>query len=270
MSLPYADAQEWARDQSLANVPLLARLEAFAFQHHRDVVATFGAHGADLAARWAPPPSRVRRAGSVLLGVLAVIALASPVLGVAVYLQDPARFPTAEEVPAGVAVPFASACFVVAALVQVVLWVLWFRGGARWSPELLGIAAVSGVLAAGAAIALPRIAREGGVEAPGYGAVIVTLVLAAGLVVAILARRRVRPDEVEDPGPPPPPSLSDREVARRAAAALPPAERDRVRADRDAALRVLAERGLLDDDELGRALGADLGTLFALDPIRPG
>ncbi len=42
MSWSYPDAQEWARDQSLANVPRLARLESFAFQRHPDMLGSTG------------------------------------------------------------------------------------------------------------------------------------------------------------------------------------------------------------------------------------
>jgi hypothetical protein len=273
MSNPYPDARSWARDHSLANVPRLARLEGFAFQAHPEIVATFGADGAAMV-RFAIEHERRRkpahRAKNLVIGVLGVVMLLAPIAGVAVYgawFIKGAYF--ADPLEAQVAVPVAGVCFMIAALTQVVLWVVWLRGGAHWSPFLLGMAVLAAVFAAFAAIGVPNSAARDDYDASGWlWPVWVTLVLGVALAIGILVRRGVREAEPEAEPEPASPNLSDRERARMLVDRLPDAELRAVRDDRDDALRILAERALLDEATLQRALAADLGTLFTLDPIR--
>src|SRR5262245_53726953 len=149
MNALYPDARTWAEQHSLANVPRLARLEGFAFQAHPEIVEAFGEEGRSMA-RVARSSRRTPagRAGGALLVVLGVVALIAPILGVAVYGDAPAYLaPTAEPLPAEIAVPVSGVCFAIAALTQIFAWVAWVRAGARWSALLLGLAVATAVLA---------------------------------------------------------------------------------------------------------------------------
>ena len=266
MTSPYADAREWARDQSLANTPRLARLEAFAFQQHPEIVAGFGPDGASLAARW-KPRSVVRSGAGIAFALLGIAGLIAPLAGVALYATGLSMFALVDPLPPEIAVPGAGICFAVAVVAQLVLWFAWLREGATWSPGTLTMTAAAAVMAGFAAIGLPRIAADRDYDLGGWlWPIIATFVVATALTAAILLRRGHRVAVVEEPVPSAP-TLSNRERGRMLARELPELERTRIRAERDDALRILRERGLLDEDTLARALAADLGTLFTMDPI---
>ncbi|MBS1698798.1 MAG: hypothetical protein JST25_10405 [Actinobacteria bacterium] len=266
-SLPYTDARAWAEDQSLANVPRLARLESVAFQRHPDVVAGFGADGASFAARLRPVPAMRRGAGAlfVLLGLCGAVA---PLAGVAFYAVGLSFFSLVEPLPASTAVPAAGICFAIAAVMQALLWIVWIRDGAHWSPGVLGLAATAAVMAAFALAGVPTVAARDAFDASGWiWPVAATVVLAGALCVAILLRRGSPAPVREDPLPAAP-TLSDRERSRVRVQDIGAPELAVIRDDRDDALRILHRRGLIDEDTLNRALSADLGTLFAMDPVR--
>ncbi|SEB94613.1 hypothetical protein SAMN04489806_2197 [Paramicrobacterium humi] len=272
MDSPYPDARSWARDHSLANVPRLARLEGFAFQQHPEIVATLGDDGAAMA-RFARERERRRspatRAGNAAILIVGLIAVLAPITGVAVYGDAPVHIAPTGPLDAHIAVPIAGVCFVIAALTQLVLWAVWLRQRALWSPLLLGFAVLTAVLAGFAAIGMPNSAARDGMPLGGWMLPVwLTLVIAAALAVAVVLRYRARAADPEPDAVPLAPTVSDRERARQAVAQLPEEEREAIQDDRDDALQILAERGLLDDDTLRRALDADLGTLFTLDPVR--
>jgi len=273
MSDAYPDARTWAQEHSLANVPRLARLEGFAFHAHPEIVASFGPDGAAMA-RFAAEHRRspARTAKNWLVGVLGGIALLSPMLGVAVYGRAaPYIAPTADPIAAPVSVPIAGICFAVCTLVQIGLWIAWLRGGARWSPVVLGVAGISAVLAAFAASGIPRVSSRDAFAAGAWMIPVWTaLILGGALAIAVLLRVRAGRRGAVEEEPPARPTVSDGERARRLVLELPEAERRLARVDRDDALRILAARGLIDDATLTRALSADLGTLFTLDPVREG
>lgn len=271
MSSLYQNAQEWAQDHSLANVPRLARLEGFAFQGHPEIVASFGADGAAMverAQRVKLRSSPVRRGLERGMIVGAIIGIASPVVGVAMYAAGRSFFAAAEPLAPEISIPGAGLSFTVAALTQLLLWMYWLRQRAMWDPVILGVAVIAAVMAAFAAIGVPNVSGQAGMDSDGWMTPIwVTMALGAALALAIAVRHRVKPAEPADAAPSAP-TLSDREQARMLVRELPAAARDEIQYDRDEALRTLAERGLLDDDELQRTLRADLGTLFTLDPLR--
>lgn len=93
------------------------------------------------------------------------------------------------------------------------------------------------------------------------------LALGALLAVAVLLRFRVRAAEAA-PEPTRPVTITDRERAARSVAVLPADQRGSLQHDRDTALQIVHERGLLDSAALEQALAPPLGTLFTLDPIR--
>ncbi|MCT9818880.1 hypothetical protein N3K63_01125 [Microbacterium sp. W1N] len=274
MSLPYPDARTWARDQSLANAPRLGRLESVAFQAHPDIVASFGADGASLASvlRTAGRRTPARRLGGVALVAVGILLLLAPAIGVAIYGDAPAYVaPTAEPFPAELAVPISGICFTVAALTQLILAIGWLRGGARYSLPLAVLAGANAVLAGFAAFGLPNVAARDDYPLGAWMIPVwATIVLGGLLALGIVLRRRAAPDEPVPAPLPAAPTVSDGDRARILVAGLTHDERVAIRGDRDDALQILAERGLIDDDLRARATAADLGTLFTLDATHPG
>lgn len=272
MTFTYPDARTWAQEHSLANVPRLARLEGFAFQRFPEVVAAFGSDGAAMAERaLRPKRSKVARGGTFLLALIVIAGVLAPAAGVGMYSELPPHLaPTVVPLDASIAVPLASVCFMVAALMQVVTWIWWLRTGARWSPILLGLAAYTAVMAVFAAFGLPNRSAAHGYTgfAPWLWPVWLTLVLSVALFIGVLLRRKVRRDDTEEPPATRRLGVQDREHARALVRTVPADALASVQADRDDALRILENRGLLREQELELALKADLGTLFTLDPLR--
>lgn len=268
MTLAHEDAQSWAHARSRSDTPRLGMLEAVAFQAHPEVVATFGDDGATIAALLSrPADTSVRRVGRGLLLLLGICGILSPVAGMVVlgaesYLVD--------RVTASVSVPIASGAFWVAAAVLVLALIAWWRSGAYWSGIVCGIGVVSALSAGFSAVSMPRVSERDGylLDPIALLPVWLTLVLGVVLAGALLLRRSTRHPEAESAERPMRPTISDRATAMAAVATLTAEERAAVREDRDAALRILGERTLIDDETLARALQADLGTLFTLDAPR--
>ncbi|MGV9194899.1 hypothetical protein ACQ143_11205 [Microbacterium sp. MC2] len=262
MSFRYDSARDWAVDHSLAAPLSLARLEAVAFQEHPEIYRHFGATGAALAETVGAPPRRGgQRAGGIVLGILAVIAAVAPLAGYGALVGDRFQFYV---MPAERAVPFSGVSYAIAVVALVVALVVWLARGARWSPLLLGFAAVAALCAAGSSWTMPGVAEDAGyADWRGWHVVVLAcLVVALVIMVAVAARFRVRGgDEPEETtaGPVTVGTVHER------LAALSREERDAIRTDRDAALEVLHERGLLDAQLLERARDRELGTLYLLD-----
>lgn len=267
MTLTHSNAQSWARARSAAEEPRLGMLESVACQAHPEVVATFGDDGAAIAEILGRrEPRAAQRGMTAVAAVLSVLAVLSPVAGMAVlgaesYLID--------RVPADIAVPLAAGAFGAGAVMLLVTALLWLRSGARWSGMVCGIASVSAIAAGFASAAMPTVSdRDGYALSPTMLIPVwATLVLGVLLTLGVLTRFGVRDDEPQAARALPV-TITDRESAARAVAALPADQRGPIQDDRDAALRILHERGFLDDATLAQALSAPLGTLFTLDPIR--
>ncbi|WP_143320369.1 hypothetical protein [Cellulomonas iranensis] len=264
MALVHPDARSWAEAHSAAGSVRLGMLEAMACQSYPEVVATFGDDGATIAELIEDrAPSTARRALTGLGVVLVIAALIAPVAGVAVL---GAESDLVQRMPADRSVPIAAVCFALAVVVLLVTGGAWVRGGARWSGMVCGVGAVFALCGVFASISMPTVAGRDGYDLPTTMQVPVWTTLALGLLLTAVTVLRFR---VRDPEPPvtpdAPTTTGDRHVAELAARGIPDAERVAILADRDAALRVLAERGLLDETTLGRALAAPLGTLFALE-----
>lgn len=277
MPLKYPDAATWAREHSLADTPLLARLESYAFQRHPEIVALFGMDGHNLAGllldqqRAARPVQRLRDGVGLVAAVVSLIAVLSPLVGVAAFLvQDgSARTWLYRDPPAHDVVPVAVISFTVAVLAQIGQWISWLVHGARWSPWVAGLAAMSALCGLIAAVAVPTTAARDGyaMDPRSLWPVWATIVLSALLLVATLTRlQHKQPDPPLDP-PPQPPTPSDLQDAEAAVRTLPDAELAPIRRDRDEALHILRDRGLITEDTVNRSLDAPLGTLFALDPL---
>lgn len=270
MALVHPDARSWAEAHSAAGSVRLGMLEAMACQSHPEVVATFGDDGAAIAELIDHrAPGAARRALSGIGVVLVIAALIAPIAGVAVL---GAESDLVERMPADRSVPIAAVCFVLAVVVLLVTGVAWVRGGAGWSGMVCGLGAVFALCGVFASISMPTVSGRDGYDLPTLARVPVWTTLALGVLLAVATtlRHRVREPEPEV-APAAPTTTSDRHAAELAARSIPDAERVAILADRDAALRVLAERGILDGTTLDRALSAPLGTLFALEaPTEPG
>jgi len=239
-------------------------LEAVACQAHPEVVATFGEDGAAVAELLGRRPAGAVRRGLTGIGILlAVIGVLAPVVGVAVlgaesYLID--------RVPADVSVPIAAVAFAVGAVTVVVAAIAWWRGGATWSGLLCGLGVVAAVCGVFASVSMPTVSGRDGYALDVLMLVPVwaTLVLGVLLALLVLSRFRVRePDETDAARGAV--TVSERHAAEQAARSIPEAERAAIIADRDEALGILAERGLIDQETRERAVRAPLGTLFTLD-----
>ena len=264
MTLAHPDARSWAEARSASESPRLGMLEAVACQSHPEVVATFGDDGAAIAELLGRrPPGAVRR-GLTGIGILLVIVgLIAPVAGVAVigaesYLID--------RIPAERSVPTAAVFFSIAVAMLIVTGAVWARSGARWSGMVCGVGVVSALCGVFASISMPTVSGRDDYDLATIMQVPVWTTLALGLLLALATLLRFRVREAEPQvAPATPTTISERHAAELAARGIPDSERAAILADRDAALRILADRGLLDETTLDRALSAPLGTLFTLD-----
>lgn len=270
MVFRHPSAREWAVDHPAAAEIRLGRLESVAFQRHPDIYRWFGADGEpSVPQATRRPPSAGDRALSWLFGIAAIVCSVLPLAAVAALLGD--RYGSGP-MDAAESEPLAGVLFGVAAAVQVVVFVWWIATGARWNARLAAVLVVAAAASAVALRLMPDTAAADGFEGwrPWYPFVVVCLVVAGVSAVVMLLRRSARTPETVDDGPEAPePAVALAAVAV-AIAALPAAEHDAIRADRDAALAVLHARGLLDEATLRRALARDLGTLFVLDGPRRG
>lgn len=264
MTLAHPDARSWAEARPTSESPRLGMLEAVACQSHPEAVASFGEDGAAIAALLGRRAPSAARRGLTGIGILlAVVGLIAPIAGVAVlgaesYLID--------RVPAETAVPIAAVLFAVGALTVVIAGIVWWRGGAHWSGTVCGFGVVAAVCGVFASFSMPTVSGRDGYPLSAAMQIPVWATLALGVLLALVTLTRFRVREPEEQAPPVTvTTISERHAAEVAARGIPEAERVAILADRDAALRILADRGLLEQEVLDRALAAPLGTLFTLD-----
>lgn len=270
MSFLHASAQEWAEDHSLAADVRFGRLESIAFQRHPEIYRWFGVDGSSAAERASrPAPSASGRALVWLTAVIAIIGIVAPVGAVAALGGDRFNF---FRMDAENSVPLAGVLFIIAALTQLVVLVLWIVRGARWDALVTGIVVVAVIFSGFGLFAMPNSAAYDDFTGwePWYPAVIASFVISLVSAIAMFARFRVRAPEAVADEPAAPPAVDAVSAAGAAIAALPAAERAAILSDRDNALEILHARGILDEATLERALGHDLGTLFLLDDSPSG
>jgi len=265
MSFRHPSARAWAEEHSLSAPVRLGLLEVMAFQRHPDIYALFGPDGAALAQRETDRrPSGARRVGTALTVSLAVLGAAAPVLAVTAMGGDRFDFYTMD---AATSVPLAGSLFIVAALTQLVLLVAWLRLGARYDSFALGIVLIGLIFSGFAAIGMPRTAAEDGFDGwqAWYPPVLLCIVITMGTALAMLLRIGVRtPRTVAEAPSIPAPDAAVAQIGEKTAA-LPQDERAGITADRNEALAVLHDRGLIDAAQFERARAAQPGTLFVLD-----
>ncbi|QEW01704.1 hypothetical protein [Microbacterium lushaniae] len=256
-------ASAWAREHSLAADVRLARVEIIAFRRHPEIYRYFGPDGAVTAARALTARRPIAaRAGNGIVALLAVVGVIAPVAAVSAMGGDRFNF---FRMDASQSVPLAGALFAVTALTQLVVLLMWLRKGARFDGFTLGIVVVALVFSGFGLIGMVNAGALDGYDGWGawYPAVIAAFLISAGSAIAMMARRRHRvPEAVAQPAQP----TEGPQAAQAALRGLGDAELDAIRADRDAALHVLGERGILDPETVARARAADLGTLYLLDP----
>lgn len=254
MSLRHETATEWADDLSAAVEPRLGILEAYALQQHPDALRHMGEDGAGLA-RVAAAHGGVK--AGLWLVLPALLAVVAPVIGFAAVVGDAAGF---HRMDASVSVPIAGVCFAIAAVVQVVAALWWLRSARARHYTLFILSFGTAVLGAatwwvmGAASSLDGFPDAAAWRLP------VLLAVAAGAAYGVLMLALGGPAAPETEVL----TRADADGLRAALAAIPDDELRAIRADRDAALARLVERGKLTQETAERAARAELGTLHRL------
>ncbi|SDQ76631.1 hypothetical protein [Microbacterium sp. cf332] len=267
MSFLYPSARAWAEDHSLSSEVRLAQLEVMAYQRHPEIFEHFGADGAAVARRSRTTGKRSSMRGIAFAAVILVWIAAAvvPIAGLAVLMGDRFEF---FRIEAERSIPIAAVLFTVAAVAQAVFLVVWLLRGARFSwPEFSVplIAAAMAVLTLGTT---PGVAELDGYAdwQGGRTPVFVSLGVSTLAAIAMLVRFRVR--EPDGDGEAAAASGLGAGDIRARIASLPWDERQAMVDDRNAALAVLHERGLIDADTLELALSRDPGTLHLIDAER--
>ncbi len=267
MSFLHTTARGWAEDHSLAADVRFAQLEAVAYQRHPEIFQHFGADGAAMAHRLHANAKRspVRGVLDVVLWAVVIGAFFAPIAGLAVLMGDRFDF---HRIEAQRAMPIAGAIFTVAAVAQAILLVIWLVRGARfWWPEF-SIHLVAGTMAILALGTMPGIAELDDYIGWQQRRVPVLIALGVAGLAALVMLVRFRVREPDGDGEAVPETGISVGGIRARIAALPGDERQAIVDDRNAALAVLHERGLIDAGTLERALGCEPGTLFLLDAER--
>lgn len=249
-----SNAASWA--QSVEGTSFrISEVERIAFRSHPDVLAAISADGDEAATE----ADRSRRRGTGWLWLLiGIVVLVAPVLGVAVYGQH--SYLDIPPLPAQTSMPIAGVCFLITVVLQLVFAVGWLAQGALWSPLLLAYALLTSVLAGFAAVGMPNAAAAqqydlGPWRWPSLIALGVGVALTIALLLRIAARGRVSA------------RATGWKRVRQTVGALPAAERRCIRAERNEAVRVLGDRGILDATRMQLASGAELGRLHRLEAI---
>lgn len=259
MSLRHPTALAWADDLSAAADPRLGILEAYALQRHPGALEHMGDDGAGIARVAAAKGGGMAGAWLILPALLALLA---PLIGFAAILGDPLGF---HRMDASTSVPIAGVCFVIAAAVQVVTAVWWMRGARHRDGTLLLLAFGTAVLGAltwwimGTASAMQGFDGAAVWRVPVLIASVLALLL--GVLVLALGRRADPERAAQDAAR----SAHDGDALRTALSHVPDDELMQIRADRDAAIALLVERGRLPADVGERARRAELGSLHRLD-----
>jgi hypothetical protein len=259
MSLRHETAAAWADDLSAAAEPRLGILEAYALQRHPAALEHMGEDGAGLARVAAAKGSGM---AGLWLMLPALLALIAPLIGLAAILGDPLGF---HRMDASTSVPIAGVCFAIAAIVQAVAIVWWLRSRRERQGTLLLLAFGTAVLAAttwwvmGTASSLQGFGGAATWRIP-------VLVAGAhavdfGLLLLALGHAPDRDAAQRDAAL----RAHDGDALRSVLARIPDAELQQIRADRDAAIALLAERGRLPRHLADRARDGELGTLHRLD-----
>lgn len=267
MSFLHTTARGWAEDHSRAADVRFAQLEAVAYQRHPEIFQHFGADGAAMAHRLHANAKRspVRGVLDVVLWAVVIGAIFAPIAGLAVLMGDRFDF---HRIEAQRAMPIAGAIFTVAAVAQAILLVIWLVRGARFSWPEFSIHLVAGTMAILALGTMPGIAELDDYIGWQQWRVPVLIALGVAGLAALVMLVRFRVREPDGDGEAVPETGLSVGGIRARIAALPGDERQAIVDDRNAALAVLHERGLIDAGTLERALGCEPGTLFLLDAER--
>jgi len=250
--MSFTDARTWAGSVDPA-VFRISELERVLFQRHPDVIAAI--HDDD-------PTTDAERRGAWSSGwiwaPIGIVILFAPVLGVAIYSEH--SYLDIPPTPASVSLPVSALCFAITFIIQAILASVWLRQGAMWSPWAFGYAVLSALLAGGASIGLPGVAAaqdhpSGLWHVPAVAALALGAIWALALVLRMRTRGRVSRH------------ASGWRRVRQTINALSATERRALRQERRAAVDVLQQRGILDQDHAQIAAGSELGRLHRLEPI---
>lgn len=261
MTFFHDSATEWADDHSLSADARFGRLETVAFQRHPEIFRAFGEDGAAAARRASKPaPTTAQRLGWWIVGVLAVFGFLAPIMAIAVLGGDRFDF---FRIEAQRSVPMAAVLYGITAIMQVAVVAFWISQRARWEPVIAGVCIIAVVFSGFGLIAVPNISDLDGFSSwrAWYPPVVAAFVISLSATIAMFARFRVRYEPRAEVAP----EVGATTPARHAIDALPPAEREAIRADLDRALHTLRARGLIDDATFQDAVSRELGTLYLLD-----
>lgn len=257
MSLRHESALVWAGRFPASMDVRLGILEAYAMQRHPAALQLMGDDGRAIARSAA---SSSRSNAPLLLLIPVILALAAPIVGLAAILGDPAGF---HRMDASASVPIAGASFALAAIVQVVAAVLWWRDGRVRHHLVLMLGFGTAIFAAITwAVMQGASALDGFDDWAGWRlpvAVAGVLGLAFGILQIALGRGRpvVETESVD---------VAAQQELRAVVDALPVEEREAIVHDRNAAIALLIDRARLPAELGDRAMRAELGTLHLLDP----
>ncbi|WP_378143879.1 hypothetical protein ACFJGV_10575 [Cnuibacter sp. UC19_7] len=270
MSFLHRSALAWAEAHSLSADVRWAQLEVMAFQRHPQIFQHFGEDGAMISDRErrarVTPKSRIRTLSTVLLVVLVLTVVFAPIAGGAVVVGDRFEF---HRIEAERSVPISAVWFVIAAVAQVLYFVIWLAHRARFSWVDFGVWAVGVVFAGLALFNVPRYSAADGYDGwPQYQTpAIISLAIASVALLVVLLRFRSRdPDIAEEEMPA---SGLDADSVRELIASLPEDERRAIADDRDAAIDMLRMRMVITDAVCERARAQELGTLYLFPQAAP-
>lgn len=244
------NAQEWARRSDESSLRI-SELERVVFRAHPEVLAALEVDRAGAGA----DASRQAYPGSGRWSIIGMfVILLAPMAGVSTYSLGPAT--NFERIDASIAIPITGVCFVITLIAQGLAAIMWISQGAVWDGAILFYGAMSAVLGWFATIAIPRIALKDGV-APGtwYWSVPTAAVVGVLLAAAVWSRRSTHE------------RATGFQLVEQTVSALSERKREELRRDRNAALRILHERGVLGDVRVQVAEGADLGALERLELV---
>lgn len=248
------NASVWAQKID-GNSVRISELERIVFQSHPEVLAAIDADKLHAASEQTKRPANATTWLWVLLGLVVVFA---PITGVAIYGSH--RYLDIEPLEAATSIPIAGLCFAITLVAQVVVTAIWISQGALRSRPVLIYAVVTAVLAAFATAGVPRVADEAAIDA-GFWYWPIPATVATGLLLASAVLLRWRAHGTVSP------RAAGYKLVRQTIGALPADVRRQLRKDRDAAVRHLHERGLLNDSRAQVAAGAELGRLHRLELI---
>lgn len=254
----YGSAAEWSAEVSAAHEPRLGLLEAYAALAAPGLLKHLGEDGAVLARQLRQSASSKGSSIAVVAGILIVVMALSPFYGLAFLTTS---FTVADNLlPAETALVSTGVACGASVLFTVCWMIAWFASGRKRSSLVPALCGASALAVVALLPLMSRVAADEGVVVAGW---VWISVISAGavsllfLLVYLVAKTRSSSAEAEH--------ASDTQRLRLDAEwrELSPELRAEILADRDAALGTLVARGLISQEQAGRAKQQPFGSLGA-------